>query len=72
MGKYLTKQMHEDSKLAEEKRKMKVVCPVCQCTNHFYAFETENKHLCRCGNYVFKDKKSEFVYRTQELLRRNK
>lgn len=63
--------LKEDSILANEKRKMKIFCPHCGITIHFYAFEKTDKQLCdNCNRYVFKSKEAEFKYRVKELLRR--
>lgn len=59
----------EDSILAEQKRKMKIHCPYCGITIHFYAFEKKDRQLCvNCKRYVFKNKQAEFKYRLKEKI----
>lgn len=68
-----TKHQREEDLISEVKRKMKKFCPHCGRRVHFYAFEKKGKQLCEwCGKYVFKDKKSEYDYRMNELLNRQK
>lgn len=57
--------------IASKKSKMKIVCPHCGRKAHFYAFEKADRQICNwCGKYVFKDKLSEFKYRTMEFKHR--
>lgn len=73
VNKYGTQKLtlQEESKLANEKRKMKTHCPYCGITIHFYAFEKKDRQLCiNCKRYVFKDKRAEYNYRVKELLNR--
>ena len=71
MGK--TKHEKQEDKLAEVKRSMKIFCPHCGRRIHFYAYEKADRQLCDwCGNYVFKDAKSEYDYRMKELLNRQR
>lgn len=51
----------------EEKRYIDVICKKCGWKNHLY---WGDKRICRnCGYYIFKDDKSEFIYRLKEKLR---
>lgn len=60
-------------KILEEQRKMKIICPYCKHRVHFYAFENQDKRLCKyCGNYVFKNEKEKFMYRLKENMLREK
>lgn len=52
---------------------MKVKCSCCGTLTPFYSFENKNKKICRvCNRYVFKDKRSEYLYRTKELLKKER
>lgn len=52
----------KDNKLSEYKVK-------CKCGHSVVVPPTDKKKICKwCGNYVFTNKKEEFLYRTKEIL----
>lgn len=67
-----TKKMLADTKIAEEKRKCQVYCPVCGWRNHLYAFQGD-RILCKnCNNYIYRDDKTKFLYKVKEEINKCK
>lgn len=44
----------------------------CKCGHVEYIYSNTDYILCTwCGNYIFKDKETEFKYRIKERIRKN-
>lgn len=57
----------EFNRMSDEYDKVKYKC---KCGHRVIIPKWIDKNLCRwCGNYVFKDKKSEFEYRLKEKMK---
>lgn len=53
------------------KKRYMVKCPRCGYSVVFFEFENRDKKICEiCNNWIFKDKKTEFKYRTLEKMKR--
>lgn len=65
-----SKQFKEDTKKFESICQNTIKCK-CGCSNVFN-FQTE-RQICRwCGNYVYKDNKTEFKYKIKEQLNKKR
>lgn len=68
MNEYLDHDMKAETKRWNEIRKHS---KYCKC-GHTVIIMNTDKVLCSwCGNYVFKDDKTEFMYRMKENLKKN-
>ena len=68
MSKTLT--MKEFNRMTNEYDKVKYKC---KCGHNVIIPKWVDKNICSwCGNYVFKDKKTEFEYRMQEKINKRK
>lgn len=56
-------------KIVKERTKYKIYCK-CGHSMIFYPIEKKDRKLCEwCGHYVYKDKRIEFKYRLNKLLK---
>lgn len=62
------KTYEETMKLENEMHKIKYQCTRCKRKKIIPSFR--DKSLCKCGYYIFKNKKDEFEYRIKELKRK--
>ncbi len=61
--------LSSDFKLMEERTKYRVYCK-CGHSIVFFPVEHKDKKLCSwCGNYVYRNKKIEFINRLNRLLK---
>lgn len=61
--------LSSDYKLMKERTKYRVYCK-CGHSMVFYPIENKDKKICSwCGNYVYKDNKTEFINRLNRLLK---
>ena len=67
-----TQKVRRDEALSEEKKKCRVICPICGWTNHIYSFEKGRKLCKNCNNYIYKDKKTQFNYKMKEVMNKCK
>lgn len=59
-------QLEKDTKSSIEFYK---TCVKCERCGHSLPIGRQNKILCKyCGNYIFKNKKEEFIYRMGNII----
>lgn len=59
------------SKLADEKRKFRVICK-CGWYNYIYPPQNGRKICINCGNWVYETPQIEFEYKMKELMNKCK
>ena len=65
-----TVKLKDIQKLQDSATECRVLCSNC---GHSMLLGNQEKMICyNCGDYVFKDKKTEFEYRTKEALYKKK